>query len=231
MKAIRFRKTVLSMLLLSSLFIQFPQTVRGLTPGNITEAALTEEETESEDSGPGDTGSVDTGPEDSADTEKALFPPAHSFEVDRVYTAGALSLELISVMIRADTWIEENGLENPGYTIDLYYHIRVKEEDNDKSISYTLSDVRLIAEGREYALRNIIRNVEDEISGRNRTADPEGGWRIFCRSFCLTEYGPDGKTELPVIQSDIPMELRFTLTDCSNDAESMVKLCLNKEPL
>ena len=127
-------------------------------------------------------------------------------------------------MIRADTWIEENSLENPGYTIDVYYHVRVKEKENNKSISYTLSDGRLIAEGREYALRDIIRSVEDEISGRNRTADPESDWRVFCRSFCLTEYGPDGKKELPDLLTDTPMELRITLTDCTNNSENLIEL-------
>ena len=201
MKAIQFRKTVLYMLLITCLIMQFSQTACGQIPGNITGTDLTEEETESEDTG-----------------------YAHSFDVNTVYTAGELSLELISVMIRADTWIEENSLENPGYTIDLYYHVRVKEEGHNKSISYTLSDGRLIAEGREYALRDIIRNVEDEISGRNRTADPESDWRVFCRSFCLTEYGPDGKTELPDLLPDTPVELRITLTDCTNDAESLIEL-------
>ena len=78
--------------------------------------------------------------------------------------------------------------------------------------------------GREYALRDVIRNVEDEISGRNRTADPESDWRVFCRSFCLTEYEPDGKTELPDLLPDTPMELQITLTDCTNDAESLIEL-------
>ena len=93
-----------------------------------------------------------------------------------------------------------------------------------ESFGLALSDGRLIAEGREYALRDIIRSVEDEVSGRNRTADPESGWRVFCRSFCLTEYGPDGKTELPDLLPDTPMEIRITLTDCTNNAENLIEL-------
>ena len=55
MKAIQFRITVLYMLLILCLIMQFSQTVRGQAPGNITETALTEE-TESEDTGSEESG-------------------------------------------------------------------------------------------------------------------------------------------------------------------------------
>ena len=62
------------MLLIPCLSMQFPQTVRGQAPCNITETALIEEEKESEDIG---SESEDTG-------------YVYSFDVNTVYIAGDL---------------------------------------------------------------------------------------------------------------------------------------------
>ena len=176
-------------------------------------------------------------------TEKAparestdLFTRTRSFEINRTYEVGRLSLEVISVMIGGSTWIEENGTENPGYTIDVYYHVRpkenlAKETDENEPIAYELGQGRLIVENEEYVLQNVIRSIEEELSGRNTTAEPGDEWRTYCRSYCLMEKGPEGKRTLPSLQADTPMELQFSLTDKTDGTASAFLLALNIEEI
>ncbi len=152
-----------------------------------------------------------------------------SFETDQTFMAGEIILEVISVMIDRSIWIEENGAQNPGCSIDVYYHVRADEKSEEETVSYELSDGRITVGGQEYVLQNVIRSIEDEMSGRIKTADSEGGWRTFCRSFCLMENGPDGKISLPEFTENTPVELQMTLSDRTNDVESSVNIEVNGE--
>ena len=202
---------------------------------NVEEVPGTEASTEEATEGVTEEATEESLTEEAPSQESTdLFTQTRSFEINRTFEIGNISLEVISVMIGGSAWIEENGTENPGYTIDVYYHVRpkenlAKETDENEPIAYELGQGRLIVENEEYVLQNVIRSIEEELSGRNTTAEPGDEWRTYCRSYCLMEKGPEGKRTLTSLQADTPMELQFSLTDKTDGTASAFLLALNGE--
>ena len=81
------------------------------------------------------------------------------------------------------------------------------QENEKESIGYDLSEGRLIAE---------VKNMSCS------------GWRVFRRSFTLMEDGPNGKISLPCLLPDTQIELQMTLTDCTNETESLINVRINE---